>query len=414
MWSLGFGLERVAWLALEPAAADRRRWPSVLVAASVFGLTQVKFDEDLRAVFAGENDTYRNYVRITEEFVDPENENLLARRGQGSRDARELSRSSRNCSSSCSSSRASTTSSRSSRFATRRTTTAMPRWSSATPSLGLTPELADEIRAHPLLGEKLLSPGRHGDDLRRSRRPSGRHRSTTVRALKAEMEKTAATVLEGTDLTATVTGFPAMRAGIIDILIRDQLRLNLAGVVVGFLVSLVVFRSLIGAVMTAVPAIIAGLAVLGGMGLLGVPMTAMSNIIPALAMIVGFADGIHLSHAWRHRRDEGLSPWHAERAGPGPGRRRLHADRDHDLGLLPRAHHLRRRDPSQFRLDRRDRHPPQRHDRHHHARPPRPVARALLEGQAQRIGARPVQAARRALRRALPLRRRAMPGRSRS
>src|SRR5690606_20330850 len=48
-----------------------------LVAASVFGLSQVKFDEDLRAVFAGDNETYRNYVRITEEFVDPENENLL-------------------------------------------------------------------------------------------------------------------------------------------------------------------------------------------------------------------------------------------------------------------------------------------------------------------------------------------------
>ena len=75
-WSLGFGLERVAWIALA-----RPKLTAVailcLVAASVFGLTQVKFDEDLRAVFAGENDTYRDYVRITEEFVDPENENLL-------------------------------------------------------------------------------------------------------------------------------------------------------------------------------------------------------------------------------------------------------------------------------------------------------------------------------------------------
>ena len=76
MWSLGFGLERVAWIALY-----RPRLTAVaivcLVAASIFGLTQVKFDEDLRAVFAGENETYRDYVRITEEFVDPENENLL-------------------------------------------------------------------------------------------------------------------------------------------------------------------------------------------------------------------------------------------------------------------------------------------------------------------------------------------------
>jgi len=135
----------------------------------------------------------------------------------------------------------------------------------------------------------------------------------TVRTLKAEIEKTTASVLGDSDLKATVTGFPAIRAGIIDILIRDQLRLNLAGVIVGFIVSLIVFRSLIGAVMTAVPAIVAGLAVLGGMGLLGVPVTAMSNIIPALAMIVGYADGIHLSHSWRHHRDAGATPLQAER-----------------------------------------------------------------------------------------------------
>jgi predicted RND superfamily exporter protein len=49
------------------------------------------------------------------------------------------------------------------------------------------------------------------------------------------------------------------------------------------------------------------------MGLLGVPVTAMSNIIPALAMIVGYADGIHLSHSWRHHRDAGATPWQAER-----------------------------------------------------------------------------------------------------
>src|SRR5690242_17565909 len=81
MWSIGFGLERVAWLALY-----RPKITAVvavaLVAAAIFGLTRVKFDEDLRAVFAGDNDTYRNYVQITEEFVDPENENLLLVEGK--------------------------------------------------------------------------------------------------------------------------------------------------------------------------------------------------------------------------------------------------------------------------------------------------------------------------------------------
>ncbi|HET7715645.1 MAG TPA: MMPL family transporter, partial [Bauldia sp.] len=310
MWSLGFGLERVAHIALY-----RPRLSTVallcLVAASIFGLTQVKFDEDLRAVFAGENDTYRDYVRITEEFVDPENENLLLVEGadlgtpenfgklqelqfelqfiEGVDNVFSL-------------------------FALRHAPDANGDASLvvADTSRGLTPELAAEIRGHPLLGEKLLSPD--GTAMIYVVTPTERKAPlATVRVLKAEIEKTAESILGDADLVATVTGFPAMRAGIVDILIRDQLRLNLAGVVVGFLVSLIAFRSLIGAVMTAVPAIVAGLAVLGGMGLLGVPVTAMSNIIPALAMIVGYADGIHLSHAWRHHRDSGATPWQAER-----------------------------------------------------------------------------------------------------
>ena len=310
MWSLGFGLERVAWIALA-----RPRLTAVVVvcvvAASIFGLTQVKFDEDLRAVFAGENDTYRDYVRVTEEFVDPENENLLLVEGadlgspenfaklqdlqfelqfiEGVENVFSL-------------------------FALRHPPDANGDASLVVDdvSQGLTPALTAEIRAHPLLGEKLLSAD--GTAMIFGVTPTERKAPlATVRTLKAEIEKTAASVLGDSDLKATVTGFPAIRAGIIDILIRDQLRLNLAGVIVGFIVSLIVFRSLIGAVMTAVPAIVAGLAVLGGMGLLGVPVTAMSNIIPALAMIVGYADGIHLSHSWRRHRDAGATPQQAER-----------------------------------------------------------------------------------------------------
>lgn len=310
MWSIGFGLERVAWLALY-----RPRITAVvtvlLVVASVFGLSQVKFDEDLRAVFAGDNDTYRNYVRITEEFVDPENENLLLVEGKDLGTPENFQKLEQlqfelqfidgvdNVFS---------------LFALRHPPDAN---GDATlvvndTSAGLTPTLANEIRAHPLMGSKLLAA--NGEAMLYVVTPAERKAPLdTVRVLKAEMEKTAATVLEGSDLKATVTGFPAMRAGIIDILIRDQLRLNLAGVVVGFLVSLFIFRSLIGAIMTAVPAIVGGLVVLGGMGLLGIRVDAMSNIIPALAMIVGFADGIHLSHSWRHHRDSGASPWEAER-----------------------------------------------------------------------------------------------------
>ena len=197
-----------------------------------------------------------------------------------------------------------------------------------------------------------------------------------------------------------------MRAGIIDILIRDQLRLNLAGVIVGFVVSLIVFRSLIGAVMTAVPAIVAGL---GGARRHGTARRAGDGDVEHHP---GAGDDRRLCR--RHpsqpflatsprRRSDALA---GRAPGPGAGRRGLHADRDHHVGLVPRAHHLRRRDPPQLRLDRRDRHAALRHDRPRRPCGARPVHRAVLEGQAWRPGTRSVQAACRAMRRDLPFRRR--------
>ena len=179
------------------------------------------------------------------------------------------------------------------------------------PSLGLTPELAARIRAHPILGAKLLIGRRHGvvfvvTPADRSDRSSGRAAS------RPRSRRRPPEILGDTGLNVTVTGFPTIRVAIVDVLKRDQIVLNGVGAVIGFVMSLIAFRSLAAAVVTAIPAIVAGLVVLGGMGLFGVPVTVMSNVVPALVMILGYADGMHLSHAWRHHRDQGTSPLEAE------------------------------------------------------------------------------------------------------
>ena len=79
------------------------------------------------------------------------------------------------------------------------------------------------------------------------------------------------------------------------------------------MLSLVVFRSLTAAVLVAAPGIAAGAVVLGFMGLVGAPVTVLSNVVPALVMILGYADAMHLSHAWRHHRDRGALALEAER-----------------------------------------------------------------------------------------------------
>ena len=309
MHSIGFGLERIAWPAL--------RWPRVagvafclLLVAAAFGVTRLSFDEDLRNTFASSSAEYQFYVNATAEFVDPENETILLVEGdrlgepgvlQKLEDFQfELQL-------------ADGIDSVYSLFALREAPTddgdapLVVRDSGA----GLTPALAERIRAHPVLGEKLLSAD--GNAMVFVVTPSQAKAPLSVaRDLIPRIRTLADDLLQGTDLTVTVTGYPAIRIAIVDLLKRDQIVLNGIGALIGFVMSLIAFRSIVGASVTAIPAIVAGLTVLGGMGLFGANITVMSNVIPALVMILGYADGMHLSHAWRKHRDAGKSPLDAE------------------------------------------------------------------------------------------------------
>src|SRR6185295_14473080 len=76
MWSIGFGLERVAWPALEWPCATAALAVALLAVAG-FGISRLTFDENLRAVFASSSPAYAAYVAATDAFVDPENETLI-------------------------------------------------------------------------------------------------------------------------------------------------------------------------------------------------------------------------------------------------------------------------------------------------------------------------------------------------
>jgi predicted RND superfamily exporter protein len=310
MKSIAFGIERIAWPAM--------RWPLAtgvvvlaVLALSAWGITRLAFDENLRGVFASDTPSFAAYQRATSDFVDPENETLVLVEGDIGKPENlarlqdlqfELQF-------------IDGIGSVYSLFGLRQ---APPEAGAEAPLLvrstadGLTPALIEGIRAHPLLGAKLLSADGKAMvyvvTAAESKAPL-----SVARKLKASIDQTAAKVLAGTGLTVTVTGFPTLRATIVDIIRRDQIVLNAVGAVVGCLMSLVAFRSVVAAVMTAIPGIAAGVTVLGVMGLFGLPVTVLSNVIPALVMILGYADAMHLSHVWRHHRDRGLAPAEAER-----------------------------------------------------------------------------------------------------
>src|SRR5205814_610612 len=134
----------------------------------------------------------------------------------------------------------------------------------------------------------------------------------TIRPLESAIAKAADRTLGGSGLNVTVSGFPVLRAAIVDVIRRDQIVLNAIGAAIGFVMSLIAFRSISAAILCALPGIAAGAVVLGFMGVFGAPVTVLSNVVPALVMILGYADAMHLSHAWRHHRDLGASVTEAE------------------------------------------------------------------------------------------------------
>ncbi len=310
MTGIGFGLDRIASFLFErPRIAAALM--AIVIALAGFGMTRLTFDENLRDIFAGNSASFQEYVAATDDFVDPENELIVLIEGNdlGTPDnfqrlqdfqfELQLLDGVDNVYS---------------LFALRDPPDADGNAAILVndPSTGLTPELAEKIRNHPVLGAKLLSAD--GKAMIFTVTPSEPKAPLEVaRVIRDEITATAAELFAGTDIKATVTGFPVVRAAISDIIRRDQIVLNAAGALIGTVMSLLVFRSIVASIMAAVPAIVAGLCVVGFMGLFGAQVTVMSTVVPALVMIFGYADGMHLCFSWRHHRDAGRSIVESER-----------------------------------------------------------------------------------------------------
>ncbi|MCW5698033.1 MAG: MMPL family transporter [Bauldia sp.] len=308
--SLGFGIERIGLI-----AADHPRITAVVLAiilgVAVYGLFNISIDRNLRDLFNGETEAYRNYQTVTENYADPENQILVLVEGAGIAEGANLQRLQflhldmqllpeiGGVYSLLSLLRPPDEDGR-----------LRPVVSDA--AAGLTPELVEAIRSHPMGGSQLLSA-----DL------GEMVYVVTPAAALATQEEHAAIIDEiaalipaveaETGLNLTISGPATLRNEIVQLLRRDQLVLNGSGLIIGFFLSLFLFRSLTAAMMTAIPASAAGLTLIGWQAALGIDVTIMSNVVPAVVMILGYADGMHISYAFRRHRDAGLSPAQAER-----------------------------------------------------------------------------------------------------
>ncbi len=111
--------------------------------------------------------------------------------------------------------------------------------------------------------------------------------------------KSAAVEASPPDVEILMSGYPAIRMSIVDVIMNDQTLLTLAGIVIGALVSLVVFGNLTSAIICTIPPAIAVSWILALFSLSGVELNFLTTVLPSLALVIAFADGIVIFFRWQ-------------------------------------------------------------------------------------------------------------------
>ncbi|MHC5113726.1 MAG: MMPL family transporter, partial [Planctomycetota bacterium] len=116
------------------------------------------------------------------------------------------------------------------------------------------------------------------------------------------LRRAVADAVDGTDVTAVLTGVPVIRAEILGTMQREQIRFMAFGSLAGGIVALLLFRSLVAMAIVCTGSISGALWTIGFFGLIGEPINPVNSAIPTLVLVVGLTDAVHLMHEFRVRR----------------------------------------------------------------------------------------------------------------
>ena len=123
----------------------------------------------------------------------------------------------------------------------------------------------------------------------------------------AEVRKTIAGDLEGSGLTAELSGVPVMQLEIRNAVERDRLIYNAFGFAAGCLIAILFFRRVSFMIIAAAPPLLAILLALGALGWMDFRLNMFLNVMTPLIMVISFSDSMQLTFAARDRLIEGKS-----------------------------------------------------------------------------------------------------------
>ncbi len=115
------------------------------------------------------------------------------------------------------------------------------------------------------------------------------------------------------DLSANITGEKVISAEIVSGLKDDLIELNLWGALIITFTAFALLRDLRMGLLAVVPALVGAAGVLALSVWLGYPITVLSNVIPILLLVLGVADGVHLTG---HLKEHGTLRGAVETVGP--------------------------------------------------------------------------------------------------
>ncbi len=298
--NLAYGLERIGLIPLKLPYVSL----VVLIALAIvagFGVTRLKVDDSLSQLFRSDTPEFKQFLDVTERFpsseydilVVVEGKTLLERRSlQAMRDLVtdfQLIPGTRGIISLFSA-----------RTAPENGHVPGPLFPETLPEGPAYDQLIERVRSNEILRGKLLSDDGELALVVLALEPSVAG-GGGMNDLVHQMRETTAFDLEGTGLTAQLSGVPIMQLEIRNAVERDRLIYNAFGFAAGCLIAIIFFRRVSFMIIAAGPPLIAILLALGALGWLDFRLNMFLNVMTPLIMVISFADSMQLTFAARDR-----------------------------------------------------------------------------------------------------------------
>ena len=158
--------------------------------------------------------------------------------------------------------------------------------------------LIDQVKGNEIIRGKLLSDDGRLAVVILSLEPSAVD-GGKLEAVVNDIRQTMAEDLQGTGLTAELTGVPVMQLEIRHALERDRILYNAVGFALGCAIAGLFFRRLSLMLVAAGPPLLAIVFALGALGWLGFRLNMFLNVMTPLIMVISFSDSMQLTFAAR-------------------------------------------------------------------------------------------------------------------